>query len=314
MLYTTLEKIEIYLLTQGIIMNHYSSVIAKLLLLVGIASYTLSLGAVIVSTVVTALPKDNRCIMLHDYHKNNDKRDALQLKAVLRALVDREESSDRPLYILLESTLDHIRVLIEQNVLFSLATEACCLEADREEEFKHISIENIEVRQFFFAVLCILGAKETEPCNENRYLSYNHGAQLWHQGSISFNDLLTDFYSHEQCANATYQNLLELCDDPQLQELIKLNYTIAINGAKKKFDQYLLFLKTVGIEASSAASIYTTTLSWSKEVKEELLDILIDCFSYFFDLNAFAKIFILHTHHTSLDIVLIAGSNHFFFF
>ncbi len=291
-------------------MNHYRSVIVKFLLLVGIPSYAPTLRAVIVSDVVIALPKDNRCIMLHDYHGENDKRDLEQLKIVLKALVDREESSNRPLYILTESTLDNIKWGKSQSILRSLKTELCCLEADREQEFQYTSIENIEIRQFFFTVLWILSTNKPEACKENRYLFYNHGTQLWDPESISFNDLLTDFYSHEQSAHNTCDRLLELCNDLRLEELIKLNYTIAIDQAKKRFNEYLEFLKTVGIEPSSSASMNTETASWSTDVKKKVKDNLIYCFSYFFDLNAFARIFTLYTQNVSLDIVLIAGSNH----
>ncbi len=289
-------------------MNYNCFLIAQALFLTSFMSYSPSIKTVLVNTWVVKLPKDNRCIFLFDLHaKKRDERDVQQLKTVLRALVDREETTSRPLHILTESTLDQVKHT-QRDIICSLEGEMTHLEIVEGQEFKHTSIESVEVRKLFAAVIYILFLDSTRPYNENIYLY--HDSEKWQQGSLSFNDLLIDFQKHQKAATLTCKSLSELCDNSQEKENIEILRKRIIEETNEQFIKYSHFLKNLNIEVSTAASIYKETYHWEKSIKEKLEIILIECFSPFFDLNAFARIFTLHKQSSSLDIVLIAGSGH----
>ncbi|MBA3751378.1 hypothetical protein H0X06_01065 [Candidatus Dependentiae bacterium] len=293
-------------------MNYNRIFTIHALFLASIMNYAPSVKAVLVNTWVVQLSKGNRCIFLFDIHaKTRDQRDVEQLKIVMQALIDREEATTRPLYILTESTLNEIR-WTKRDVLCCLESEMTYLKIAEDKKFKYTSLENIDVRKLSAAITHILSSTNTESYDENLSLNYrfNNDFYEWRQGSLSFNDLLTEFNSQQNSALTTCKNMLELCDSIQETKNIEILYKSTIEETNRHFSKYSKFLQERNIELSSNTSIYKETYYLEKEVKENVRIILIECFSPFFDLYAFSRIFTLHKRNFSVDIVLIAGADH----
>ncbi|MBA3751523.1 hypothetical protein H0X06_01810 [Candidatus Dependentiae bacterium] len=293
-------------------MNYNRIFIIQALFVTTFVSYTPSIKSVLVNTWVVKLSKDNRCIFLFDIHaKTRDQRDVEQLRIVIKALRDREETTTRPLKILTESTLNQVR-LSKRDVLFCLPGEMSCLEVIEDKEFQYTSIENVDIRGLFLAVNYILFINNSDQYNENIFLDYtfHKDSFRWRIGSLSFNDLLVNYQEQQKSALATCKNLLEICDTVQENESIEKLYHSTIDETNRYFAKYSEFLKDQDIETSSSTSIYKEAFNWENPLKENVRIALIECFSPFFDLYAFARIFTLHKQNSSVDIVLIAGASH----
>ncbi|MBA3751377.1 hypothetical protein H0X06_01060 [Candidatus Dependentiae bacterium] len=293
-------------------MNYNRILVIQAVFLTTCMSFTPAIKSVLINTWIEQLPKDNRCIFLFDRHApTRDQRDVEQLKIVMQALIDREEATTRPLYILTESTLNEIR-WHTRDVLCSLKSEITHLQIMEEKEFTHTSIENIDVRKLSKAVNYILCLDNTTSYDENASLNYrfNNDVYEWRQGSLSFNDLLTEFNEQQKFALTTTNSLLELCDTIQEKKDVENFYKKTIEETNGHFAKYLKFIKNQEIEVSSPTSIYQETYNWGKSLKKNLHIVLIETFSPFFDLYVFSRIFIIHKQNSSLDIVVIAGCYH----
>ncbi|MBA2306803.1 hypothetical protein H0W26_01560 [Candidatus Dependentiae bacterium] len=287
-------------------MNHRFSSSVQTFFLMSLMSWTSVTYTVLACVGLVELPKNNRCIALHDFHLEKDERDAQQLETVMQALIDREKETERTLYILIESPINEVKNE-KASVLCSLEREMVLVDID-DQLFKHTSIENIEIRQFSIIVLSIFQSHENMSYNENRYFSYPR--ESFRQGFITFNHLLVCFQEHLQFAAATYSTLLDLCDTPEEENRLKIVYGCCLDSAQEEFNKYLDYLKGMNIDPSLTTSIYKETYEWKVPTKKKFQNVLIESFSPFFDFQCLAKVFTLHKQNTSVDILLIAGGDH----
>ncbi|MBA3752289.1 hypothetical protein H0X06_05895 [Candidatus Dependentiae bacterium] len=265
-----------------------------------------SVQAVIIIATVRELSNNNRLIVLHDNHKDSEERDLEQLEAAVKALVDREKNTDRPIHILTESAVEEIRIYYA-NILCSLKTWICCLD----DELANTTIESIETRKLSGAVGYILGVKNRECLKEEHHISIDNDFKNgWWVGKIVFNDLYKDFRIQQVTARQTYKDLLMICDSEQEKIYIKQYYNSFMDQAKLEFIKYGDFLKENNIDMCSDQSIYKMVYDWDQLKRDQLDYLLVYCFSPFFDFNAYARIISLHKQSSSLDIVFGAGSNH----
>ncbi|MBA3752300.1 hypothetical protein H0X06_05950 [Candidatus Dependentiae bacterium] len=264
-----------------------------------------SMQAVIVIATVRELSNNNRLIELHDFHKSLHTSDLEQLEAAVKALVDREKNTDRPIHILTESAVEQIRTHYA-SILCSLKTWLCCLD----DELANTTVESIETRKLSGAVGYILGAPNRESVKEEHHITMKNFKNGWLVGKIVFNDLYTDFRTPQETAQQTYKDLLMICDSEQEKIYVKQYYNSFMDQAKLEFIKYGDFLKESDIDICSDQSIYKMTYDWDQKKRDQLHYLLVYCFSPFFDFNAYFRIISLHKQSSSLDIVFVAGSNH----
>ncbi|MBA3752301.1 hypothetical protein H0X06_05955 [Candidatus Dependentiae bacterium] len=265
-----------------------------------------SVQAVIVIATVRELSNNNRLIELHDYHKDSEEKDLQQLEAAVKALVDREKNTARPIQILTESAVEQIRIQ-KASVMCSLKTWLCCLD----DELANTTVESIETRKLSGAVGYILGVKNRESLKEEHHISIDNDFKNgWLVGKIVFNDLYTDFRTQQETARQTYKDLLKICDNEQEKIYVKQYYNYFMDQAKLEFIKYGDFLKESDIDFCSDQSVYKMVYDWEQVKRDQLHYLLVYCFSPFFDFNAYARIISLHKQSSSLDIVFVAGSDH----
>ncbi len=236
-------------------------------------------------------------------HIVGDKRDFEQLKMAFKALLDREKNTDRRIHILSESTIDQIK-----NRKWSILCTLDKWVSNVTEPLEQAQAESIEVRKLYIAVVSILLSKESELAQKDLFLSFE--GEGWWRTSIEFKDLLDDFKNQKKLAYKTYGNLMLVIDNKKEKEYIETVYNCAIGSAKKGFIRYGDFLKMMDIDITSSKSIYSEVWGWDKMTKDRFFQCLIDCYSPFFDFNAYARILQLHQSNSHLDIVLIAGGDH----
>ncbi|MBA3752287.1 hypothetical protein H0X06_05885 [Candidatus Dependentiae bacterium] len=264
-----------------------------------------SVDAVIVIATVRELSNNNRLIVLHDYHKDNQEKDLEQLETAVKALVAREKNTDRPIHILTESAVEEIRIQYA-SILCSLKTWLCC----RDDELANTTVESIETRKLSGAVGYILGVKNRGSLKEEHRITMKNFKNGWLVGKIVFNDLYTDFRTQQETAQQTYKDLLKICDNEQEKIYVKQYYHYCMDQAKLEFIKYGNFLKENDIDMCSDQSIYKMVYDWKQKKRDQLHYLLSYCFSPFFDFNAYARVINLHKQSGSLDIVVVAGSDH----
>lgn len=288
-------------------------VLIKGLIALAVCGTVSPLAAVVVACGVSELPKDNRCIVVRDYHIAQDPRDRQQLDVVEKALLDRVKITQRPLYVLSESSPHWVRSGNGHSVMRSLKEHLSVVALDDDSLTPFIHIEDVEIRKLNHVVGAILRDKAIKKeYNEKRRLFWDvdNFEDVWFVGEPSFKDIAADFDAQIKQATSTYNKLLALCGQDNEKTFIERYYQEALSEAWGHVRKYLFFLKEKGIDPFSEEKIYKTTYEWPEDQKEIMDRFLLNWYNPFFDFNAYARIVSLHKQHESIDIMFIAGDLH----